>query len=358
MIFNAPINNLSFGNVSYNILREYYRNNKDIAIFPISDKVDVSVFDKIDKGMVNWLQNSLNKRYEGFDKRKCSLKIWHINGSESRLARSQALYTFHELDQLTPTEINLLKAQDAIFVSNRYTRDIFESYGLSNVVYAPLGFDEDFKKTGKDYKTEEFVHFGLMGKFEKRKHTAEILRIWAEKFGNNHNYRLTCCINNSFMKKQHLEALISQALGGKRYFNISFLPYLNTNSLMNDFINSIDIDLTGLSGAEGWNLPAFNATCLGKWSVVLNATAHKDWANEENSILVEPNGKIPAYDNLFFKQGLPFNQGNIYSFDEASVKNALDIAVSKAKSVNTNGELLKEEFKYENTYNIIENIIG
>ena len=75
---------------------------------------------------------------------------------------------------------------------------------------------------------------------------------------------------------------------------------------------SIDIDLTGLSGGEGWNLPAFNCTALGKWSVVLNASAHKDWATESNSILVEPSGQIPVDDGLFFKTGLPINQGKFF----------------------------------------------
>ena len=97
---------------------------------------------------------------------------------------------------------------------------------------------------------------------------------------------------------------------GKSYFNINFLPYLNTNSEVNELMNSADIDLTGLSGAEGWNLPSFNMTCLGKWSMVLNATSHKDWATPENSILMESNKKIPAEDGLFFKAGQDYNSYN------------------------------------------------
>ena len=54
-----------------------------------------------------------------------------------------------------------------------------------------------------------------------------------------------------------------------------------------------------MSGAEGWNLPAFNATALGKWSIVLNSSSHTDWANSDNSILVEPNGTETAEDGNF-----------------------------------------------------------
>ena len=137
-------------------------------------------------------------------------------------------------------------------------------------------------------------------------------------------------------------------LENKQYKNINFLPHLKTNSEVNDLLNSIDIDLTGLSGAEGWNLPSFNASCLGKWSIVLNATSHKDWATKENSILVETNGTEPAYDGKFFQENSPFNQGNIYTWDSDIVSQAMDTAVSKKGQINKAGEDLKNKFSYSN----------
>ena len=134
--------------------------------------------------------------------------------------------------------------------------------------------------------------------------------------------------------EKYIMTLINDALGGKKYKNINLLPRLKTNSEVNEYLNSIDIDLSGLSGAEGWNLPAFNSTCLGKWSIVLNATSHKDWATKENSILVEPCGEEPCYDGLFFKEGSEFNQGIIYSFSDEDFDKATDEAVKKISSSN------------------------
>ena len=111
-----------------------------------------------------------------------------------------------------------------------------------------------------------------------------------------------------------MESAIAQITDRKSYGNVNFLPFMPKNSQVNDYLNSIDIDLGGMSGAEGWNLPSFNATCLGKWSIVLNCSAHKDWANEENCILLNPSGKEPVYDKIFFQEGSEFNQGNIYTF--------------------------------------------
>ena len=48
LLVNAPINSLSFGNVSINILRSLYKKGADLCFFPIGDKTDVSAYDKID----------------------------------------------------------------------------------------------------------------------------------------------------------------------------------------------------------------------------------------------------------------------------------------------------------------------
>ena len=165
-------------------------------------------------------------------------------------------------------------------------------------------------------------------------------------YGNDNNYQLSVCVTNPFFKDDEMKSILSNCLEGQRYTNINFLPYLSKNSEVNELLNSIDVDLTGLAGAEGWNIPAFNATCLGKWSVVLNATSHKDWATNENSILVQPNGKEPCYDSKFFIEGAPFNQGNIYTWDSDIVSQAMETAVSKKGQNNTAGEKLKEKFSY------------
>jgi hypothetical protein len=108
-----------------------------------------------------------------------------------------------------------------------------------------------------------------------------------------------------------------------------------------------------MSGGEGWNLPSFNATCLGKWSIVLNCTSHRDWATSENSVLIEPLGTESVYDDIFFQEGASFNQGNIYSFNEDQFISALEIAENKCKIVNEEGKKLKDEFTYEKTLNKI-----
>jgi len=103
--------------------------------------------------------------------------------------------------------------------------------------------------------------------------------------------------------------------------------------------------------AWGWGLPEFHSLALGKHCVGLHAHSHKEWMNEENSVLVPPNGKIEAYDNMFFHPGRPFNQGSIYDFDQDVFLAACDKAIEKVKTnkVNQAGLDLQKKFTIENT---------
>ena len=352
LLVNAPINALSFGNVTINILRELYKKNVDLVFFPIGDKAELDAYDKINMDFVKFLQKSTNERFLKIHKDIPSLKIWHIFGSENRCTKNQSLFTFHEVSEVTNFEKNLLNLQEQIFVTSNYTKNIFELNGVKNITYVPLGFDPDFHETNKTY-LEDKIHFGLIGKFENRKNTSRIIKAWLKLFGNNSKYQLSCAITNPFIDSSRLQNEIIKTLEGKQYNNINFVPYMKTNSEVNDFINSIDIDLGGLSGGEGWNLPSFNATALGKWSVVLNATAHKDWATKNNSILIEPSSLKDCYDDIFFRKGQMFNQGQFFDISDAEMENAISMSVSYAKKKNVEGLKLQKEFTYSKTVDIL-----
>lgn len=357
LLVNAPINALSFGNVSINILRELQKKNIDLIFFPIGDKADLEAYDNIDMSFVKYLQNSTNERFNKIDKNIPSLKLWHIFGSETRYTKDQSLFTFHEVSEITDIEKNLLNVQDRIFVTSNYTKSVFELNGIQNVHYVPLGFDPDFHNTNRVY-LEDKIHFGMIGKFENRKNTARIIKAWLRLFGNKPEYQLSCAVSNPFLDKARFQNEIIKALEGKQYNNINFVPHMKTNSEVNDFLNSIDIDLGGLSGGEGWNLPSFNATALGKWSVVLNATAHKDWATSENSILIQPSRLKDCYDEIFFKKGQAFNQGQFFDISDDEMENAILKSVPYAKKINVQGLKLQSEFTYGKTVETLLSVIN
>jgi hypothetical protein len=339
LIIEAPLNSLSFGNVSYNFLRELFKANAEIAYIPIGEP-DLSAFNPKPE-FLDWLNKAANRRFECLDLDIPTLRLWHLNGSDFLRSRQQYLLTFYECNDPTLVEKKIANMQSKTFFSSEFSQKQFE-----NSEKFALGFDEDFHQTGKKYM-EGVVHFGLSGKFEKRKHTEKIIRTWLKKYGNNSKYLLSCCVTNPFVKPDQMNQIIANVLEGKHYSNINFIPWLRTNAEVNEFTNAIDIDLTGMSGGEGWNLPAFNATCLGKWSVVLNGTSHKEWANKNNSILVEPNGEQESEDGMFFKKGSPFNQGTFLTFDEEEFISAMEKSETLVGQFNMSGSILGQTFTYK-----------
>ena len=349
--FEGPINSLSLGNVTINFLRELKERDIDISLFPMGDKGDFSAYDKIPKEFQQWVSNSASVRLKNLDKDTPTLKVWHINGSEKSLP-NQFLYTFYELDSPTEEEVNIVNLQKHVFFSSSEAAEAFKQKGCSNISHVPLGFDTDFHETKKEY-LKDTIHFGLVGKFERRKNTQAIIQLWTQKFGNNPKYQLSCLVKNPFLNEEQMAQAISNSLSGQSWSNVNFLPHLKTNSEVNDFMNSIDIDLSGLSNGEGWNLPSFNATALGKWSLVSNCSAHKDWATKENCILVEPVGKQPCYDNFFFKEGMPFNQGEYFKLNADNIEKGFEEALEKVGQKNTEGAKLRDNFTYSKSIDTI-----
>lgn len=358
MILNVPINQVSFGQVSIGLLRELYSRNNSVGIFPIGQQLDFSS-NEPEKDFVEWISNSVKNTFSTYSRKDKGLKLWHLNGGYESVIDNPNLFSFYELDEPTKDEVNIVKNNNKVFFSSNYTVDIFKSLGCKNVYFIPLAFDShSFKTIEKKYFIDDRITFNLCGKLEKRKHHEKIIKAWIKKYGNDPKYNLQCSIYNPFLDQKMNGHLIGSFLEGKKYFNVNFLGFMQTNSMYNDFLNSADI-IIGMSGGEGWGLPEFHSVALGKHSVILNAHAYKDWANKENSVLVNPNGKISAEDGVFFRKGINFNQGNIFDFKEDDFINGCEEAIKRVQKnrVNEEGLKLQKEFTFSNTLdNIIKNI--
>jgi hypothetical protein len=356
LAFNLPLNSTSLGQVSLSILRELFNRNIDINLFPIGN-IDVGT-QKQDQDFISYIQKSINSSYKEYNRNTPIFKLWHLNGSLESFSKKQVLLSFYEVDSPTETETNIIKNNEKVLFSSNYTVSLFKSIGVNNVEFIPLAFDNThFKQTTK--RNIKAVQFGLFGKLEpQRKRHLKTIALWAKKYGNNPNYSLNCAIFNHFLEPQIQSQIISQALGGQNYFNINFLNYMPSNEMYNDLLNNTDIVLA-MSGGEGWGLPEFQTVALGKHCLGLNAHAYKDWMTAENSVLIDPNGKIPCYDNIFFKEGLEFNQGQIFDWDEKDFLDGLDKVEQRYKENpnNIEGLKLQQQFTYSKMVDSILDIM-
>lgn len=355
--FNLPLNPTSLGQVSFSVLRELYERKLSINLFPIGGNVDFNT-QKNDPDFFSWIQSSISSAYKEHSKENPIFKLWHFIGSLESFSNKQVLLSFYEVDSPTATEINIIKNNEKVLLSSNYAVSIFHSLGLNNVDYLPLAFDSThFQKSVK--RNNNSIQFGLFGKLEpQRKRHLKTLSLWAQKYGNNPKYSLNCAIFNHFLDPSLQSQIIGQALNGKNYFNINFLNYMSSNEMYNDLLNNIDIVLA-MSGGEGWGLPEFQSVALGKHCLGLNAHAYKDWMNKDNAVLIQPNGKIPCYDNIFFKPGMEFNQGNIFDWNENDFLNGLDEVESRytKNPINIEGLKLQEQFTYSKMVDSILDIM-
>lgn len=363
LIFEGPINPLSMGNVSINLLKSLYKKGTKVLYSPIGN-VDINSFNLTDDFKM-WLQDANQSFLKSYSRDMVCIKNWHLNQGGSFPTDNKYLLTYHETDGATAEEVNTIKNLNKVFFCGGYSSKVFSDYGVNTDSFN-LGFDESsFYKKDKQYFTDGRISWFLGAKIEKRKHTLNTLALWAKKYGKKQgeSYKsgeqmhfLNCQITNPFYDIKAQEQQIVQALGGQKYINIQLFQFLDRESF-NDLLNSSDIDLTGLSGGESWNLIPFNISCLGKWSIVLNASAHKTWANKDNAILVNPNGKMDSQDQIFFHKGAPFNQGCFYTWSPDEVSAAMDMAVKKCKTPNTEGIKLATEFTYDKSVDYILNKI-
>lgn len=347
LAFNLPINSTSLGQVSLCILRELFQRGLDINLFPIGG-VDISSQNQ-DPKFFEWIQKSINESQKSHNRNTPIFKLWHLTGSLESFSEKQVLLTFYEVDSPTTTEINIVKNNAKVLLSSNYGISIFKNFDIENIDFLPLGFDNiHFQKVNND-KKKDGIHFGLFGKLEpQRKRHLKTLQAWAKKYGNKHGYFLNCALFNPFMDPNMQSQIIGQALGNQKYWNINFLGYMQSNSMYNDLLNNTDIVLA-MSGGEGWGLPEFQSVAMGKHCIGLNAHAYKEWMTEENSVLISPANKIPVYDNFFFKQGMDFNQGNIFDWKEEDFLEGLDKVVEKFNKnpENISGLKLQEKFSYK-----------
>lgn len=353
-----PLNSVSYGQMCVGLTFEIYERGLTPNIFPIG-QVDLSAYD-LPNGYTEWLNYCVKKAHAKFKRSEPCLKIWHIEGLKERISDYQVVWTAHETNMLTDEEANILRNVDKVFGVSNYVTSVFRNHDVDAHTCHNF-FDSRHLKKEEVKRQEDVTHWTLIGKIEKRKKTIDVIKAWCKKYANHRQHILHLSIDNPWLlngepdpikRNKMMMQYVAGAIGGLPA-NINFIPHVIKNSEMNQVYNVADVNLSGCSGAEGFNLPFFNSLCLGKQAVGVRAHAHLDFASNENSILFEPRELIDISDGLFFSYGGIFNQGKMYDWDEDKVIEAMEKAEKIAKVPNPEGEKLAEKFSVKNTANIL-----
>ena len=179
---NLPLNNLSFGQTSFALIKNLYEKGFKAKIFPIGGNIDLSS-QKVDQNLAAWIKNSIDGASSNFSRKEKIFKLWHINGSLESFAEHQVLFSFYELDSPTSVELNIVRNNHKVIFSSKYTCDIFKSLGCDNIEYIPLFFDNNnFSVKDKNYSSDDRIVFNLVGKLEKRKNNKKVIQSLIKKY--------------------------------------------------------------------------------------------------------------------------------------------------------------------------------
>jgi len=353
----VPLCHTSLGVVSMGILVELFNRGVYPNIFPLG-AIDISLFTALPEGFREWLQLCLNKAQGKFKRGEESVRIFHVQNSHSRIGQHSRLYCPHECSTLTDIEKNILSNHDRVLVPSNYNKQIFERHGIAATV-CPNFFDSANIHPTKVHKDENVTVWSFFGKLEKRKNIIPTIRAWDKLYGGKKEHRLHLSVFNMFLfpnvpPEQKLaahKAWIENELGFPLKWNVELFNFLSFSDF-NQLLNCTDIDLSGLSGSEGFGLPFHSTRCLGRRGISLNAHAHLDYADNQNSVLVQPNGMEDIKDGVFFS-GAGFNVGEKYTFAEDDAMRAMEEALARPEPSQEAAQALKERFSVANTVDIL-----
>ena len=318
MIINAPISYLGYGVCGYNICKTLAENNMLTAIHTIGDP-----------------EHELYKELSAYDWRQKYtyeldpvVRIWHQHDVHPRLNAdcSHIGFPFFELDTLTHVERLSMNACDKIYVASEWAKQVCLDNGISiPICVVPLGVDRNIFNEHKNVSTSSTVFFNC-GKWEVRK-GHDILKMAFEKaFSPNDNAELWMMCEIPFPSLAHVNQHWNNLYLNTNH-KIRIIPRQAGHSGVYNIMRKIDCGIFP-ARAEGWNLEALEVLSCGKHLIITNYSAHTEYANSENSMLVQVDNLETAQDGVWFN-----GQGNWAKIEQDQIDQMVEYMrrVHKAK---------------------------
>lgn len=308
---SAPINPTSYGLVGQNVLKQLIDLGIQVELHPIPNvqSIQLEPNSPFIPYVQQALQNALNHDHDA-----PSIRLWHQFDLLPHPSRGQQIgFTIYELDKFNQQELASLRSLDHLLVPSKWAVEVLRKNNIevpASVV--PLGVDTNiFNPVHHEQNNNSKFIVGNFGKFEKRKSHELIPEIFRRAFPNETDVELWMMPHNFFLNQEETDKWVSlyQSLGDR----VKFIPRVETQKELANIMNQTTIGLFP-SKAEGWNLEALEMMACGKPVLVTNYSAHTEFCNARNALLVEPSGLESAYDGKWF-----FNQGNWASLGDPQI---------------------------------------
>ncbi len=285
------------------------------------------------------------------------LRIWHQHDMAQFVGKGMHIgFPFFELDKLKAQEKLHLNHLDRLFVASQWAKDIANEQLFlkeTDIRVTPLGVDSEVFKP-VDLKEEEKTIFLNCGKWEIRKGHDILVNMFNKAFEKDDDVELWMMTSNPFLTEKEDSEWKKMYLNSKLGDKIKFIDRQRTHE---EVYNIMCESTCGIfpSRAEGWNLELLEMMSCGKQVITTNYSAHTEFCNDDNAMLVNINDVEPAYDGKWF-------DGNSGSWGKIS-DTEIDLFVDMMKAVHENHRFNKEgvdtakKFSWRNTaQSILSNV--
>lgn len=349
---SAPWNNLSYGLVAQNIVRELHKLKTEISYFPIGQPENCGDLQ---------LLNHVLKNQEEFHQDSPCLRIFHQFALAEHISRPYYGFPIFELDSFTNLEKRHLGGCDHLFVTSKWAKSIVDKeLGDENFsTVAPLGVDTNIFKPTEIINKRNPTIFLNIGKYEYRKGHDVIVELFSSAFTKSDNTFLFLMIENPFSKREEIQQFVHKAKNSPMGDRIEFIPPTP------DIVRIMNEATCGLfpSRGEGWLMPGLEMMACGKPIIVTNYSAQTEYCNSQNSFLVNVDDMEEAYDGKFFRNDGRTNTGKWAKLEqnqfEQFVEHMRTVHKTKQESgvvANSAGIDTAKKFSWENTARIIYDI--
>lgn len=187
-----------------------------------------------------------------------------------------------------------LKEYDQIWVPSKWQRDCTIEQGISpdKVKVVPEGVDvEKYKPIEFKKNKNKPFQFLLVGRWDYRKSTKEIIKSFVDEFSEDENVELLISVDNPFATDGFSNTEERLKNYGISHSGIKIVNHKNNKEYV-DMLKNADVFLSCARG-EGWNLPLIEAMACGIPSIYSNWGGQLEFA-EGRGIPVDIISEVPV----------------------------------------------------------------
>jgi len=291
----APINDLGYGVVGRNLLKNLSEMGVKVCYWPIGQP-------SVDNQEIRDLIKECMIKRDEFKHYSPSLRIWHQNDMAQHIGSGKRIgFPIFELNKFTKVEKNHLASLDNIIVCSQWAKTIIEQevpLMKYRIGIAPLGVDKEIFYPRYKNQSEKTVFLNV-GKWEIRKGHDILIESFNKAFEKDDMVELWMMNHNPFLPEQQEKEWLNLYLDSKLGSKIKIIPRAKTHKEVAEIMSQSDVGVFP-SRAEGWNLEALEMMAMGKDVILTGYSAHTEFANEKNADIIKIEKTEDAHDGIWF----------------------------------------------------------